>query len=127
MSARVSEAGQSELIATVVEALQMLGDVATGNNVRELGKAISEIDRELSDVYHYIEFNDLNIVGGYRAYKMLQSILRRRRLAKDEYAIAQSVHDNWKSLNRIQSCLERNRIYTPRVLTELFVTQEVTE
>lgn len=127
MSARVSEAGQSELIATVVEALQMLGDVATGNNISELGKAVSEIDRELCDVYHYIEFNDLNVVGGYRAYKMLQGILRRRRLAKDEYAIAQSVHDNWKSLNRIQSCLERNRIYTPRVLTELFATQEVTE
>lgn len=125
MTARVSEsADQSELIATVVEALQMLADVASNNNVSELGKVVSEIDRELSDAYHYIEFNDLNVVGGYRAYKMLQGILRRRRLAKDEYALAQSVHDNWKPLNKIQTCLDRRRIYNPRVLTELFETQE---
>ena len=70
MTARVSEsADQSDLIATVVEALQMLADVASNNNVSELRKVISEIDRELSDAYHYIAsiiFDDLCGLTIYR-------------------------------------------------------------
>ena len=123
MGARVSEfANQSELISTVMEALQMLERV--GSNISEVGKAVSEADRELCDIYHYIEFNDLNVVGGYKAYKMLQDILRRRRLAKDEYALVQSVHDNRKQLNKIQAVLDRQRTYIPRVYDGLFEKEE---
>lgn len=84
-----------------------------------------EIDQEISDIYHYIEFNALNAADGYKAYKMLHEKLQKRRVIKDDYSKFQ-ILTNSKVSDIFDGTLDdklndfEKRTYTPRVLTELF-------
>lgn len=53
----------------------------------------SEIDRELSDVYHEIEASRFDVVRGYKFAKKLQSVLQRRRVIKGEFALVQPLYN----------------------------------
>lgn len=89
---------------------------------------LSRVDLESQDLLHAIEFSNANAAEGYKLYKKLQELRRRRRLIKDNLAMASilSQTDVLSSLeSAIQSIdkLERHkevRTYRPRVLTELF-------
>ena len=50
----------------------------------ELNSALSKIDKEISDIRHYIEFYPLNACQGYKMAKMLKDCLVERRAVKDE-------------------------------------------
>ena len=82
---------------------------------------LSVSDREISDIYHYIEFNDrLNAYQGWLAYKRLQNSLKKRRKIKRELDVIsklcdpliQSVFNNIKTSDQLR--------YEPRVLHSLF-------
>ena len=82
-------------------------------------------EREITDIYHYIEFSNLNAAKGFKAYKMLQDRLIKRRAIKDDLEKASIVlgasaedYMNRKVINQFDSLKERQ--YSPRVLKELF-------
>ena len=91
----------------------------------ELWEKMSKVDREVTDIQHYIEFNRLNAADGYKAFKMLQDKLLERRVIKKDLSKFQmlssaSVTDIFDgTLDKKISELD-HRTYTPRVLTELF-------
>ena len=92
---------------------------------QELLDLQSEVDKEISDIYHYIELNNLNAYQGWLMYKMLQYRLKRRRVIKDELSIIKHLvkcNINTQSLSEIQDMIKNmdNRKYTPRVLSDLF-------
>lgn len=109
--------------------VSIISDAVSKLNRRhfELSEELSKIDRQKSDIEHYIEFNagKLNACGGYKAYKMLQDILLQRRKIKDELEIVQVARDRIASpdeLARIDTKVKEleNRKYTPRELKHLF-------
>lgn len=92
---------------------------------KDLSRNLSEVDLEICDINHYIEFYSLDAAKGYKAYKMLKDRLKRRRHIKDEMErvncfLASSSGDY--SSGKIERQLKGMDLkrYTPRVLTELF-------
>lgn len=83
----------------------------------------SKVEAAITDIYHYIEFTDLNVVDGFKAYKQLQDYLKQRRKIKDAEQLANLLSNN-ESINlsgyvaTVKAQSDRN--YTPRVLPELF-------
>ena len=93
-----------------------------------LNYLLSQVDKEICDIMHYIEFNSLDAANGYKMYKMLRDCRMRRRKIKDDMemvdASLQALGDQ-TLLEKLKICLKRMesldyRQYHPRVLTELF-------
>lgn len=91
----------------------------------ELTNQLSQVDKELSDINHYIEFVNLNAAQGYKAYKMIKDRRIKRRSIKNELnvlsiilgkKISDSVTDE---IQKAVSGMDR-RTYEPRVMNELF-------
>jgi len=92
---------------------------------KELTDELGKVDREIVDIEHYIEFNNLNAYQGWLAFKLLQQRLRKRRVLKDNIqAIGYIEYGriNTGELNHAASCVDGlgSRQYTPRELKELF-------
>lgn len=94
-------------------------------NQEFLLKELSDIDLEISDILHYIEFHKFSASEGYKLAKMLQVARDKRRKIKDELDIVEIVKSvdcksllNGNLVDRMDSL--DSRMYTPRVLTELF-------
>ena len=93
-----------------------------------LNYMLSEVDKEICDIMHYIEFNNLDAAKGYKVYKMLKDCRLRRRKIKDEHEkvnAAIQVLANDELIDKMRTALKQmrgldQRLYTPRVLTELF-------
>ena len=92
----------------------------------ELANSLSEVDSEISDINHYIEFADgLNAYQGYLAFRMLRQKLLQRRQIKDELNAISVIcdseisHAEFERVSRRIAGME-NRQFMPRVLTELF-------
>ena len=93
-----------------------------------LNHMLSEVDKEICDIMHYIEFYNLDAAKGYKMYKMLKDCRLRRRKIKDEYekvgaaitALAnEDLIEKMKMALKLMKGLDC-RLYTPRILTELF-------
>lgn len=91
----------------------------------ELTNQLSQVDKELSDINHYIEFVNLNAAQGYKAYKMIKERRIKRRSIKNELEvlsiilgkkISDSVTDE---IQKAVSGMDGRR-YEPRVMNELF-------
>lgn len=92
----------------------------------ELNSALSRIDKEISDIRHYIEFYPLNACQGYKMAKMLKDCLVERRKIKNEAEALDRI--SWMNVGyigsgkgRIALSKVKDKQYRPRVLTELFV------
>lgn len=86
---------------------------------------LSDIDKEISDVMHYIEFSNLNAAQGYKAFKMIKERRVKRRNIKNELSVVEIIISKKLSelaTTEIIKAVERmdNRTYEPRVLKELF-------
>ena len=91
----------------------------------ELIKKLSNIDQELSDVFHYIEFCDLNAAQGYNAYKMIKERRMKRRIIKNELELVSAISNKKVTVcmeSEIEKIIEniQARTYKPRVLKNLF-------
>lgn len=91
----------------------------------ELSDKLSNIDKEITDIEHYVELNNLNAYQGFLAYKMLQNRLRERRKIKDEIQVLSQLGSckiDAAMMKDVQEAIKQmeNKTYTPRVLTELF-------
>lgn len=92
--------------------------------VAPLRARLSQLDLEISDVYHYIECEQpLNVVNGYNVYKMLRGILLERRYVKHQLLILHNISESVNS-DRMISLNNNfhNQRYKPRRLLGLFKT-----
>lgn len=92
---------------------------------QELLKKLSLIDREKTDLEHYIEFNKLNASEGWKVFKSLQNVLRQRREIKNETEAIDRIRQQGLSTIRFQKASQsvaqiHDKKYTPRVCTQLF-------
>ncbi|MCY8944341.1 hypothetical protein [Bacillus atrophaeus] len=58
---------------------------AMSDDYSDLKKALSDIDKRVSEVYHQIEKSSFNVVQGYHLAKELKDVLQKRRVIKGEY------------------------------------------
>lgn len=84
-----------------------------------------EIEREITDLYHCMEFYNLNAAKGFKIYKMMQERLIRRRQNKDEtlkidYILSGGISGLTSKNTRKKFESLENRQYQPRALKELF-------
>lgn len=86
-------------------------------------------NKRICDLYHAIEFYNVNAVKGYKFYKMLQESLRKRRTLKDEkekleimFSFMEGNKHIKSVLMKLEECKEReiNRKYKPRVMDDFF-------
>lgn len=85
-----------------------------------LETTISEKERVVQDILHFVEFYDLDIVNGYRIYKLLQEIRIERRNAKNELErVNRFLKADIGDMDSIIKDKEK-KSYTPRVLMDLF-------
>lgn len=96
----------------------------TDSRVNYLEQKISKLDLEIVDIQHAIEFNIVNVVGGYKYYKLMHDVLNERREAKDELQkimLLKSMFSPSQAKNLVSSIEGINdKRYTPRVLRDLF-------
>lgn len=55
---------------------------------------LSQIDLEISDIYHYIEIGGYNAVQASKVFKLLRQTLSKRRDIKDEFDLIQALSDS---------------------------------
>lgn len=84
-----------------------------------------EIEREITDVYHCMEFYNLDAAKGFKIYKMMQERLIRRRQNKDEtlkidYILSGGISGLTSKNTRKKFESLETRQYQPRALKELF-------
>lgn len=92
---------------------------------KELPQKRSDIDAQIVDLEHYIEFTSLNARDGYKAYKKLKELLNERRILKYESKIVNAINVNRSASEGIKNILSairecQNSVYKPRVLADLF-------
>ena len=119
-------------VPTSCEALADIFSNKAANNLtdalhrkEELCEELSFVDRELSDINHYIEFCNLNAAQGWKAYKMIKERRIKRRSIKNEIQILNIILDKKISdtvTNEILESMSKmdKRTYEPRVMNELF-------
>lgn len=62
------------------------------NRLEELGKLLSNVDKEISNELHLIELEkDKNAYEGYLFYKTIRDVLRKRRKLKDEQLVLYAI------------------------------------
>ena len=130
-------------IISTIEVKNDLSDATIGIDVDEIMKSLEmdfellakrkkfleleklEIEREITDIYHAMEFYNLDAAKGYKIYKMMQERLIRRRQNKDEtlkidYILSGGIKGLTSKQTRKRFESLENREYTPRALKELF-------
>lgn len=119
----VPDVGTSKYIVSVIS------DAVAKLNVTRttLLEQLSKYDRQRSDVEHYIELNTgkLNACEGYKAFKLLQDVLLKRRKVKDELQIVQVALDRISAPDELAAIDTKikeleTRQYTPREFKHLF-------
>ena len=117
----------AENIQKWIDKITDLNGLATDalHRKEELCEELSFVDRELSDINHYIEFCNLNAAQGYKAYKMIKDRRIIRRSIKNELDVLNIILGKKISetaTDEIHKAITGmdNRKYEPRVLNELF-------
>lgn len=85
--------------------------------------ALSNVDKELSDLHHYIELNRFSASDAWFTFKRLQQTLQRRRKIKDYLNILNQYElNNCDGLSTVAIYAKNleSRQYSPRILDELF-------
>lgn len=85
-----------------------------------------DIEKEIVDVYHAMEFYNLSASKGFKLYKIMQEKLRKRREVKDEIYKLELIFSSKmekESVSYVGKQLEHmnEKEYVPRVLLELFM------
>lgn len=120
----VSVAGNIQYWVDKISGLNGLASEAL-HRKEELTNQLSQVDKELSDINHYIEFVNLNAAQGYKAYKMIKERRIKRRSIKNELEVLSIILGKKISdsvTDEIQKAVSRmdGRRYEPRVMNELF-------
>ena len=113
----------SEWQDRIKELLELFG--GTDERFSELTNKLSNVDKEITDVQHYIEFGQFNCYQGWLCFKMLQNLLQQRRQYKNEIQVIQRIKEckiSKSSIDTLSTVVSdiQNKLYTPRKFPELF-------
>lgn len=102
----------------------VLFDTAMRRN-HELSQEISDIEAQIVDLEHYIEFYSLNARDGYKVYKKLHSLFLERRKLKNEQSVVMAINKNCSAseqIKNIEQAIKKGtgNAYNPRILLDLF-------
>lgn len=122
--------GKSRMYYKVEEQFQSKKDslralISSMDDTGILAAEMSQVDKELEDMKHYIEFSCLNAADGYKAFKRMQDILLKRRAIKDKMSFATMLDQQNISKPALETALTYlenmgNRDYEVRTDTGLF-------
>lgn len=108
----------------IYEKLESLGEDIRERK-KQLGAELSKVDKEITDIKHYIEFYPLSASKGYQMAKLLKDCLIKRREIKNEIEILEKIQvmnvghiGNGKGRDDLHKLSEKH--YHPRVLKGLF-------
>lgn len=80
---------RSEGCEEMISLMTRLEAVTSAQRLQELTAKVSDFDKTISEMYHYIESHQLNAAKGYKAYRNLRKILLERRKVKNEISVIQ--------------------------------------
>lgn len=108
-----------ECLMMDVKAIEAFLDIVkeSKSTVTTLEQRLDTLNRELTDIEHYIQFKDLNVPGGYKIYKKLQSKRRERAYVKGKLRIARDVNSLKIDENTLESLVrlfKQELTYRPR-------------
>lgn len=115
---------QIEELRKKIEGVKKFIDDAE-NRRSELSDLLSNTDKEITDIQHYIEFSDISGDDVASTYNMLKTRLKNRRQIKNELSVLRQLAEckmdasMFGDLLTVISDLD-NKTYVPRVLTSLF-------
>lgn len=90
----IPHAPSSDHSNQVIGHIDQINHLISDTYMNELSIRMSEADKSVVDIYHYIEAANFNACQGYKLCKRLQKALIHRRTIKNEYTL----------LNRIRQC-----------------------
>ena len=82
----------ADCMITTIEEYNALRDSII-KRLEDLSKQLSNKDSELSDCHHYLEFNSCNAATMAKISSRMTTILRERRLIKDQMMEMQAIKD----------------------------------
>jgi len=92
-------------------------------NHRKLRHELSQVDKQISALYHELERTDLCEELGYQYSVALQNILRKRRVIKDELIPLQILQDTFRdSFEQAHKRLSGNRSKSKKIRESLNVS-----
>ena len=100
------------------------------DNKKVFANKLSELDKEIDDILHFIEFNNFSACNGYKLCKALKELRLHRRKIKDNLEIIGVLESHTLtnvSLGHTNNAISGldGRKYTPRVLKYLFDDKNV--
>lgn len=99
----------TEVQKIISETCKRLDDVC-----KTYSTSLSDIDKEINDIYHYIEFSNLDAYRGWKAYKMLKDKLNERRKIKDNLSSATRFSQTIKAKSSKINNEHKTKKYTPK-------------
>lgn len=112
-----------KLNSSLDEVISAISNIDIRKN--ELSEKLKTVQAKIVDMEHYIEFKNLNASDGWKAYKLLQDLLKERRNYKDQLMILGFIENTKidpKPLHMLSQRISglKTRVYAPRALPELF-------
>ena len=114
-------------IAVWQDRIDQIAQLFSGADGRfeELVEHLSDVDKEITDIEHYIEFGKFNCYQGWLCFKMLKNLLQQRRHIKNELQVLSRIKECKLQNGSLNSLLQnikdiKNKVYTPRKFPELF-------
>ena len=114
---QVNEETYDQDLSLIMESISSFDTLLNNSNTKLniLYHALSVADREITDIHHWIEFNNFNACEGYKAFALLKEKLKTRREIKNGIEIYQAVSGIEDAMLKV-----KNKKYKPRELKELF-------
>jgi len=95
------------MLKDIINVLLKLNEI--DEYIDSLGEKLSSYDSSLSDLYHVLESNNLNIVQSYKFVKEMQKVCIERRIVKNDLAISSTYKNH---INKLQNKDNRNMLIT---------------
>lgn len=119
---------EDDKISEVEEQIDIIASFAESASERKdtLNLKLSEVDKEISDLEHYIELGEkFDAYKGWLAFSMLRNRLKKRRKIKNELKVVTQLGECKLDADMILNIRDvinniGNQKYQPRVLNELF-------
>lgn len=122
----LTEAMEKPDLGAIIEVLEKNFDLLIKRK-KVLDVERLSIEREITDIYHAMEFYNLDAAKGYNLYRMMKERLIRRRKNKDEAMRIEHILTggikgiaNGQARERFETEMMEEKEYRPRVLKELF-------
>lgn len=93
------------MLKDIIDTLLKLNEI--DEYIDTLSDKLSSYDSSLSDLYHVLEDNNLNIVQSYKFVKEMQKVCIERRIVKNDLVISSTYKNH---INKLQNKDNRNML-----------------